>query len=262
VCTIVLLHRVAELPLVVAANRDELYARATEGPQLLAPGVVGGRDLLAGGTWMGVTASGLFVGVTNQKNEHGRDKTLRSRGQLVLEALRRGSMEGVRTLLADATPTAYNELNLVYGDGRELEVAYARHDRQSMVVEPVPAGVHVLPNDVLDSAAFPKVARVRELLGDVAGRGLAELEPRLVATLGDAELPRLETVPPPAPGSRFDRETLRRLHAICIHTPLYGSRSATIAALAPGRVVRYLFAPGPPDREPFADHLALLGDSA
>jgi uncharacterized protein with NRDE domain len=257
VCTIVLLHRVAELPLVVAANRDELFARETEGPQALDDGVVGGRDGLAGGTWMGVTRSGLFVGVTNQKNEHGRDKALRSRGQLVLEALRRGSIEGVRALLDDVDPRAYNEMNLVYGDGRLLEVAYGRHDRSAMVVEAVPPGVHVLPNDELDSEAFPKVRRVRALLGEPPAR-LDDLEGRLRATLADHEPPALADVPPPAPGGRFDHATLRTLHSICIHTPLYGTRSATIAALAPGRVVRYAFAAGSPCREPFADFLGAL----
>ena len=66
-CTIVILRHVhSEWPLVLAANRDEFYGRPTQGPQLLSesPRVVGGRDVERGGTWMGTTDSGLFVGLT------------------------------------------------------------------------------------------------------------------------------------------------------------------------------------------------------
>ena len=65
-------------------------------------------------------------------------------------------------------------------------------------------------------------------------------------------------VPPPPLGSRFDHALLRRLQALCIHTPVYGTKSSTVLALGAGRVERYLFADGPPCVTPFEDFTSLL----
>src|SRR5512133_3649340 len=103
-CTIIAFHRVrADLPLVIAANRDGLRARPGTAPVELgrAPRFWGGRDAELGGSWMGVAETGLFVGLTNQRTEQAADRTLRSRGEVVLEALRLGGMAAVdRQLLA------------------------------------------------------------------------------------------------------------------------------------------------------------------
>ena len=69
-CTIVAIHGVRrDYPLVLATNRDEFYARGSAGPRRLLeqPSTVGGQDLRAKGTWMGVTREGVFVGVTNHR---------------------------------------------------------------------------------------------------------------------------------------------------------------------------------------------------
>ena len=73
--------------LVVAANRDEFYGRPSAPPSEIEPGVVAGRDLVAGGTWLGMNRHGLFVAVTN-RNAPVRTADARSRGLLALEALR------------------------------------------------------------------------------------------------------------------------------------------------------------------------------
>src|SRR5450432_1638658 len=89
-CLIVLAWRAAaEYPLVVAANRDEWRERPAEAarwwpdhPELLA-----GRDLQAGGTWMGITRGGRFAAVTNFRDPSDKRSTARSRGGLVTEFL-------------------------------------------------------------------------------------------------------------------------------------------------------------------------------
>ena len=94
-CTIVALHRShARYPLVVAANRDEMYARPTAAADVIldAPLAVGGRDLSKGGTWLGATAGGFLVAVTNQRSYGGRDEAMKSRGTLVLDLLSRGAL--------------------------------------------------------------------------------------------------------------------------------------------------------------------------
>ena len=88
-CTVVILNRVhPEYPVVVAANRDEFYARTTHDPRVVhdSPRIVCGVDGDKGGTWMGVTDAGLFVGLTNQRTYSPADSQLQSRGQAVWQA--------------------------------------------------------------------------------------------------------------------------------------------------------------------------------
>src|SRR6266542_1841340 len=67
VCTLIAaFQQHALFPVIVAANRDELYARASSGPRAWERGFFAPRDEAAGGTWLGVTSSGAFVGVTNR----------------------------------------------------------------------------------------------------------------------------------------------------------------------------------------------------
>jgi uncharacterized protein with NRDE domain len=256
-CTMVILQRVhPRYPVVVAATRDEYYARPATPPQVLSddPRVIGGRDETSGGTWLGVTAGGLFVGLTNQRTYRAPDPALRSRGAVVLDALRTGSTAGVRALLEGLDAREHNAFNLLFGDAGELHVGYARGDDPRVAIERVPDGFHVLPNDVLDSREFPKVDRARAI-ADV------HADPAdLVAILRDHDMPPLADVSVPD-GSALPRELVRQLHAVCIHTPAYGTRSASIVALEPGRVAEYWFTDGPPCTAPLRDVTSLVTSS-
>lgn len=260
-CTIVILRHVhPEWPLVLAANRDESYGRPTEGPRVLSesPRVIGGRDKERGGTWMGTTDSGLFVGLTNQRLTGPAVGAPRSRGEVVLRALQAGSIGAVERFLGTLDPAEFNPFNLLYGDAQVLRVAYARPDARRLVHEDVPAGVHVLPNDVLNAPELPKVRRARGLAHEVAARPWPELVQGLQALLADAALPALEHIPEPAPGAPFSRELLRQLQALCIHTPGYGTRSSAIVALKSGRVGHYLASETPACQGPLRDVTSLL----
>ncbi len=230
-CTLVVLHRVhPEYPVVLAANRDELFARQTEGPQILvdAPRVVGGRDVVAGGTWLGLTPSGFFVAVTNRAGAAPQPGLL-SRGALVVELLRRGETESAEAWLRAQDPARYNPFNLMYGDASGVRVAYARGEQ--LHTGDVPLGVHVLPNGRLDSPRFEKTAHIQSLLAEPAPNwdGLAR---QLKSALAD--------------------------DLVCVRTPFYGTRSACLVALRPGGVAFYLHADGVPGVAPFEDHTWLL----
>lgn len=260
-CTVVILRHVhPEWPLVLAANRDESYGRPTEGPRVLSesPRVIGGQDKERGGTWMGTTDSGLFVGLTNQRLTGPAVVAPRSRGEVVLRALQAGSVGAVERYLDTLDPSEFNPFNLLYGDAEVLRVAYARPGAGRLAREDVPPGVHVLPNDVLNSPELPKVQRARGLAREVAARPWPELVRGLQALLADATLPALEHIPEPAPGFPFSREQLRQYQALCIHTPDYGTRSSAIVALKPGRVGHYLASEGPPCEGALRDVTALL----
>jgi uncharacterized protein with NRDE domain len=265
VCTILILnHVVRDCPQVIAANRDELYARDASRPGVIAsetgaqPVIVGGTDRKSGGSWLGVNGAGLLVGLTNQRSLEPPNPNLRSRGEVVVEALRCRSLDEVRDCLAQLDARDFNTFNLIFGDGRDLEVAYARREDRQLRTEQVPRGVHVLPNDVLDSSEFPKVRRAKELLGEVSDLSWPELRSHLARCLSDHRQPPAGSVDDSPMRSRFSRSVLLALQALCIHTPLYGTRSATIAALEPDHVRSYLFADGPPCTAPFEEMTALL----
>jgi uncharacterized protein with NRDE domain len=259
-CTIVAIRGVRpDLPLVLATNRDEFYARPSTGAVRLLdePSTVGGRDLLAGGTWMGVTRSGLFVGVTNHRGAP-RDGNKKSRGEVVLAALRLGDVDAIARHVAGLDGSAYNPFNLMWGDARSLRVAYARADSRTVELDSVPEGVHVLPNDRLDSPSFIKVKRANELLAPVLHAERSRLLAGVQAMLADRQLPALEDLPDPEPESQLDRELLRQLAALCVRTPSYGTRSSTVVMLQPGRVMEYWVADGPPDLTPFVEVSSLF----
>ncbi|WP_224370388.1 NRDE family protein [Hyalangium versicolor] len=261
-CTLLILRQVhPEWPLILAANRDELYERPTTGPEVL-PGtpriVVPGRDAVHGGTWMGVTDTGLFVGLTNQPRSLTHGVAPRSRGEVVLSALRAGSVDAIERYLDTLDPSAFSPFNLLYGDASRLRVAYARPGASQLIREDVPEGIHVLPNNVLDAPSLPKVQRARMLAAEHARRPWPELSLRLQEVLADHHLPALEQLPEPPPDASLSPEMARQLQALCIHTPAYGTRSSAILALAPGRVGHFLVSQVPPCQHAFQDHWSLL----
>jgi uncharacterized protein with NRDE domain len=259
-CTIIALHRLRDdLPLVVAANRDEFLDRPASGPRLLQrdPPAIGGVDLDKGGTWMAVSATGFFVGLTNQRPTRPQGPAPRSRGALVLEALATGSVDGTQRLLEAADSGAYSAFNLMFGDGHRLLVAYVRPGRTTAFQELEP-GVHVLTNDRLGSPHFPKAQRAEQLTQPSLAQPWPELAAGLERVLADHHLPDRERLSPPPPGLPLPPEVARRLQALCIHLPRYGTRSATILALEPGRLLHYRYAEGKPCEAEFEDRMELL----
>lgn len=260
-CTLIVRHGMDEwCSTLIAANRDEFYDRPSTGPQVLvqSPRVVGGRDERAGGTWFGLTSEGLFVGLTNQRSAAIRNEALHSRGALVFEALETGSFEEVKGYLERLDPRAYNEFNLIFGDGVDVCAAYGRRSESEVELEPLGRGVHVLCNDRLGSPDFPKAEEARARVASIPPGPWPRIKSQLVEVLSDRSLPDASEVPPLPPDAPFDAEVARRLQAICVETPVYGTVSATLAAVSPGRVDRYAFCSGPPDQAEFEDMTHLI----
>lgn len=254
-CTLIALHRVeGSTGTLVAANRDEFYARPTRPPEQLAPGVVAGVDVSQGGTWLGVHAAGLFVGLTNQRSFGGRDPSKKTRGAVVTDALSAGGLDAALGVVAGLDAREYNGFNLLLGDGDRLFAAYARPEERTVELHALAPGVHVLGNDRLLSPDFPKAARIAaDAEAHVAAhatepvRDQVELLRTLLASHAQPELSALR-VPP---GSVFSAELVQALEATCIHTAHYGTVSATLLAVAPTGVSEYWYADGPPCRSTF-----------
>jgi hypothetical protein len=122
-CTVVLLRRPqSPWPLLLAANRDELRSRPWRPPARHwpdRPDVVGGLDVQAGGTWLGVNDDGLVAAVLNRVGSLGPAIGKRSRGELVLEALDHADAAAAAKALVDLNPDAYRPFNLLVADARD-----------------------------------------------------------------------------------------------------------------------------------------------
>lgn len=247
-CTIIVLNNAhPRYPVVVAANRDEFYARPSRGPVLLAeqPRTVGGMDEQKGGTWMGVTEHGLFVGLTNQRSYAPRTRAPRSRGDVVLAALACATTGDIHDYIRTLDTSQYESFNLIYGDADGLQVAYVRRDERPIEILPVADGISVLSNDRLDAEDFPKLDRARSLVEPIQKQPWPQLTASLQKVLADHSLPKARPMDVPA-DLPFDHQELHRLQALCVHTDHYGTRSSTVVALQVNRVAHYLYAPSSP----------------
>ena len=154
-CLIVLAWRVhPELPLIVAANRDEFHARpaATAAFWEDHPGILAGRDLEARGTWMGVSRSRKFAAVTNYRGAK-EPRAVESRGALVSRFLSNGSQPG--EYIDSLKANLYSGFNLLAADGKELWWMSNRGGKARRL-EP---GIYGLGNTLLDA---PEVEGIKK----------------------------------------------------------------------------------------------------
>jgi uncharacterized protein with NRDE domain len=254
-CTIAfMIEVVAGAPLVLAANRDELYARPTRPPEVLRdePRIVGGRDVLSGGTWLAVRADARrFSAVTNQRALVTPPPGLVSRGHAVIDVV---AADDPDAYIAALDPTRYASMNLAWGDPRGVNVAYARREEGTVDVLSLGRGIHVLCNDRIGAEGFPRGERLAAALERLAGRDVDEVVRALPALLGDHARNTLDATP----DSHLPAALARELTATCIHSDHYGTRSSTILALDDTSVLAYFHADGPPCVTPFKDLRGLL----
>ncbi|MBK8183110.1 MAG: NRDE family protein [Candidatus Competibacteraceae bacterium] len=208
-------------PLIVAANRDEFYDRPTAALAFWSdtPTIMAGRDLKAGGAWLGVTPTGRFAALTNYRDPARLIPSAPSRGQLVSDYLR--SEEPARAYLDRLAQQAdvYNGFNLLLGDAEGL-FYYANFDGPPRALAP---GLYGLSNHFLDTP-WPKVERSRAALRRVLQRCTHPTADELLGILTDRM---------PAPDGELPRtgvplEWERWLSPIFIAAPGYGTRASTV----------------------------------
>ncbi len=119
-CTLVVLHRPGHpWPLLLAANRDEMLDRAWDAPAAHwpeRPGVIGGRDHLAGGTWLAINRAGVVASVLNRQGSLGPKLGKRSRGELPLIALAEDSAEAAAAAITGLDAGEWRRFNMVIAD--------------------------------------------------------------------------------------------------------------------------------------------------
>lgn len=204
-----------DYPLIVAANRDEFYARPTSPAGFWpdAPQVIGGRDLEAGGTWLGITKQGRFAAVTNVR-EAGQAPGQCSRGELPRQFLL--GKATAQEYAGQIDGKAYAGFNLLLCDGSSLLHCNNRHGDMATL----PAGIYGLSNHRLDTP-WPKLLTARQRFSEA----LAELpeEAAFFALLADATT--VEDGQLPNTGVPLAWERL--LSAVFVQSEDYGTRAST-----------------------------------
>jgi uncharacterized protein with NRDE domain len=255
-----------DAPLIVAANRDERYERPAVTMTVLrerSPRILGGRDLLAGGTWLAVNSSGVLAGLTNTPSPAGRDPAKRSRGELPLAFAGYATAEqAVEQVTAKLDPASYNPCWLLVGDRNALFFV-AIGGGPDAEVRRLGPGMHILENAPLQpmSAKARHVAALvdeaRAAQANEGGETAASLADALAAVLPDhSPAPEIAGQPPVLYGGR---PMPPELSAACVHTETYGTRSAAVITVPAQGLPKVLAADRPPCTAPLQDFSALWG---
>jgi hypothetical protein len=232
VCTLILLTRPGhDWPLLIAANRDEMLDRPWQPPAAHwpdQPGVMGGLDTLAGGTWLAVNQAGVVAGVLNRTNALGPEAGRKSRGALPLLAMRHASAAQAAAALATLDAGAYRPFNLVIADAHGAHFLRGLGEG-SVTATALALGLHMVTSHDPDDLDHPRVSR---------------------------HLPKFALAPVPQPPDWSTWPTLLADSGGPVQAALnvpptrgFGTASSTLLAVGPTR--QFLFAPGPPDRVGF-----------
>jgi uncharacterized protein with NRDE domain len=236
VCTLTFAWRAfEEVPLVVAANRDEALDRPSVAPARIpgdsgTPDVIAPRDEEAGGTWIGANEHGVFVGITNRWTDVDLAAE-RSRGLLVRDALAESTATDAVAVVADAVAASeYDGFNLVVADAETCTYLEWDGDLATRRLDP---GVHVVVNvGRVDDFEIPDSRRefgrtqaenARAVHDALRGRDeetAADWRARAADVLGDHD------------------------YGVCIHGDGFGTRSSSL--LQSGDEFAYWYADGPP----------------
>lgn len=238
-CLLAILHRVVEdAPLIVAANREEAYARGGTPPRLVDSGVrfVAGTDPETGGTWLGINAFGVIVAVTNRFKSkvaaRPRSRGLLARDLLACRTAQEASWEAAREL----GKNLYAGCNVFCGDAVSAQVV---HGGDWLRMQPLPPGHHVLAAGDLNDGTNRRVAYSLSWLHErqfpLAADWLAALKELCGSTGADGGPP------------------------ITLHGEKGGTVSSSLIALrTPLARSTYLHAQGPPDSTPYEDYSQLV----
>lgn len=208
--------------LILATNRDEFYQRPARTAQFWKkednPDILAGKDLEAGGTWMGVHKDGRWGAVTNYRDTSITKKDAPSRGELVLDYLK--SKEKGMNYLQEVTERAdeYYGFNMLLWD----EAGFFHYSNQSKIVSRIEPGIHGLSNSLLNTD-WPKVRLAKDSLKNVIQNKNIDKEHLFRILLNEQKAPD-----PELPVTGIPQHLEKAVSSIFIQTESYGTRCSTV----------------------------------
>jgi uncharacterized protein with NRDE domain len=232
-------------PLVIAANRDEFLARPTlpmaRWQTASGQEIISGRDLRAGGTWMGMTPGGRIAFLTNVR-QASPEAAPRSRGELVTRWLE-GAGDAA-SFVAELEKTegggaAYGGFNLVLGDLQRGAWTWVTNksvllsDASTLYVQALPPGLYGLSNAGLDTP-WPKTLELKRVLAAALQAGDDDSE-AMKALLWTALGNRQRALPQDLPHTGVPPELEEALSSAFVDFPVhaYGTRCSTLLLATP-----------------------------
>ena len=251
VCTLALyFNSFPGFPLVVAANRDEHYDRPAAPPSIIGtlPAILAGKDLRAGGTWLGVNEYGLLVGILNRHTPSGLPTCdeYRSRGLLCLDLLRLKDVTDVERMFHILSATAYQPFTILSADSSNACVACNIDEKIEMVR--LQDGLHVFSNSAAFNARSEKVSRVYEQFYELSQTAderlsVSDYVGEIAKVLGDHALGQ---------DSKNPRD------AICVHGDSSGTVSSSVIFYSDAaQQFQMYYCDGAPCRNPFIEFPSL-----
>jgi uncharacterized protein with NRDE domain len=234
-CVIFFAYEVHPLyPLILLANRDEFYVRPTEKAQNWKdfPEIFAGRDLVGGGTWLGVTRKGRFAAVTNYRDPSAPAGTI-SRGNLVADFLKTDESTEIYLKNIQTRSNDFSGFNLLVGEINSEKNELFYFSNRSGEIKKLPAGIYGLSNRLLDTP-WRKIEKGKFDLESLIEQNEFSNK-KFFALLADESLADDEDLPDTGIG--YEREKL--LSAIFIKTPIYGTRCSTVLKI--GRDFKFDF---------------------
>jgi len=213
-----------DYPLIIAANRDEFHQRPTQAAEFWpgSPELLAGKDLKAGGSWMGVNKQGRIAALTNIRDPQNFVADKKSRGALVTDFLNTNvSPQSYEQQLAQ-TAELYNGYNLLFGDIKALQVFNSASKRCQTLEQ----GTWGLSNAALNSP-WPKVSLGMQQLEDYCRQTPSPNSEDLFHLLQNQQKAAEENLP----DTGVSRELEKQLSSIFIQGEEYGTRSSSILTL-------------------------------
>ena len=217
--------------LILGANRDEFYERPTAPLDWWVdyPTVLAGRDLRGGGTWMGITRTGKFAGITNFRDPVGLKKNAPSRGALVSDFLCGDEPPLPYLEKVHLSSRKYNGFNLILGDGTGL-FYYSNYQNEIHRLTP---GIYGLSNRFINSP-WPKVETGKTQLGQLIQKKTVDDE-SIFNLLENRQQPLDAQLPDTGVGMEWERF----LSPLFIRSDIYGTRSSSVIRVEKKGVIHF-----------------------
>lgn len=210
----------ADYPLIFAANRDEHYERPSQAAQFWEenPNILAGKDLKAGGTWMGINKDGEFSAVTNYRDPDIEKKDPPSRGKLVLDFLQNSESAPQYLSKLQSHADQYMGFNLLAGSLNKLGY-YSNQQNDILLLD---SGLYGLSNHLLETS-WPKVQRAKKNLSHIIQDDSIAPEPLFDLLADDHEAPEEEL-----PDTGIPKDIEKKVSPIFIKSDGYGTRCSTV----------------------------------